>query len=660
MNNTAFPPLYNRKFSEKEQNIVNELEYYVFLGYTDKQIIAMACIKKYPLQEVQNLLPIVKDAMAGLFQRLRNTEANEENKEIMTLTEKAIKIESFSEEIKPLEIFPGLTPEEQAQKTSEIKNKTHKADSIIHYIPGVKKAINLIKDREDEGIAILLNAGEDFFYMFGHYIPEWSISTIENKIRVEKGLQQTIAFLKEKLILAKNGETTGDTTGDTVEDYEYAIKKYTKERDELFDSIVKSRENLDELIEKYYSSNYYQARTILDKSIYQDIENIYQEPENTFNVQDFAILYFFAKSKIAPDEEANLNTNQINTLKRIQKEINQYFLAHATENQTQCETFIKFMGDNILLPLPPGKQPATTPGSAHIPKKQGDRFPIISKYDINGEGNKSPEDIERGAYLASVLYSYYESERLKGNIEDGKIYIAEADFTNDLLGTFQSKTTALKRRENVESLLNIGMHTTGQIGDMLYPLLLPYGYNQKTKTYTLISPYAEERSKLVWNNTKTGKRGNPIYPDIPFCCESMLRENKYVQDLAYAIFSGMIDQAKYKEYHHTPAYLIMRNCEGALKKAMEDPEKTSSEKTAILRRTYSRFYKILEEKTRFFEYFLPYEDEEGNKIKPFFYMETTEGLSPFIKNPTPTYKKWREQTIRIRHGGKNKKFVRKN
>ena len=650
MGKFAFSQFYDYTFSKEEQNIANELEYYLLVGLTEKQTIATLCMKHYPLHEVEKLLPIVKSATDKALLQLKNVEPGSEEEE------KRKKLEQIYEEIKPLQIFPELTQEEQTRKINEIRNKTNKAESIINYIPGANRAIKLIQERGEEGIAILTRAGEEFFYMFAPYTPNWSIIKIEELIAKELMIRRNIARTELELSCAKNGEQTEDE----IHDCEYFIRIEKSEQRRISELITKSRENIDELIEKYYSSNYYQAQTILNESIYQDLENIYQEPKNTFNVQDFAILYFFAKTEIAPDEEANLNESQINNLKRTLKEINQYFLSHTTENKTQCEMFLNFMGNDILLPLPPGRQPTTSPGSAHVPKQKGSRFPVISQYDINGIINNNPEDIESGRFLASVLYSYYESQRLKGGIENGKIYIAEADFTNDLIGAFQKKTTALKRRENVKSLLDLGMHTTGLIGDTLYPLLLPYGYNIKTKTYTLISPYTEERSKAVWDNAIEGKRGKPIYPDIPFCCESILRENAYVQDLAYAIFSGMISQAKFKEYHHTPANLILKNCEGALKKAMEDPQKTSSEKTAILRRTYSRFYKILEEKTRFFEYFLPYEDEAGNKIKPFFYMNTTEGISPFIKNPTPTYKKWREQTIWIHHGGRNRKFVRMN
>ena len=637
-------PIYDRTFSEMEQRVIDQLEIYVFLGYTDKQIIAILCTKNYPQEEVETLLPVVKKAMENHFLQIERKSQNNKSKKQKEKTQ--IKIE-------PLELFPGLTQEEQTQKINELKDETRdRAEQVVKYIPGVKKAIELIQRMEDKGTNILLKTGEEYFSLYENYIPDWSINVIYRLIIKELNTRYRIEELKETLILATNRGAIED-----IEEDKKAIKRYSKKRAEICNIIAKERETIDERINSYYSSNYHQAQTILN-----NIPKYYQAPKGAFNVQDFALLYFFAINTIAPDAKANLQNAQINQLKSILTRIDTFFENHASENVTQCETFINFLANEITMP-PNGKiQAITRSRNAYIPIEPKNRFPEFSQNDIFGNPiNINEEETER---ILETINSYYE-KGVKTNLQkDGIIRMNMSQFFEDIISTPRKDETFEQWRTRAREKLIKLQTCTGTINGIDYFLLSPQYIDKKAGIISFRSPYTEKRHEITWSDAKKRKDGTLIDPHFPIFKEKFLRENRFVKELTCAILGKMIFSKNPYMYYYTPARLIRTpHLCPKLAAALDDPNKTSSEKTRILRDTYKRFYKILESKTYFYDYFLPIIfDTEGNKLPepqpPQFTMQNT--IKNIIESgtPWPTFKYWQDQIITITTGGKNPRFIR--
>ena len=643
--------------------------------------------------------------------------------------------------IKKLDLFPGLTKEEAKKRLESLADKDREqAAAVVHLIPAVQEIIKTIATRGEEGKIFLTEAGESFTSLLAPaYMPKWDIDAIRKKINGEQyarfmiaaaisGIKNVSSIISEEtakidtlsLDDTENPERAKETilsqlqfiTGAMFKTFEKMLMTFGERQSRLYAEIKEETQNIETLLNSYYDSAYFQAYTIA-KEI----------PVTSPELINLAMIYFFATSKIAPDETAPESTSIIKEgdayyLKSIVGKLNRFFSTYApnitpTESNRFYITFIDFIYNETTNKNPEISGVISAPGHAAIPFNPKYRYmPDLKKKDGYPEGY----DQILGERILNTLWPYYEKSTHSG-LAENLVSINKAEFIEQIIGK-QNNTIITNKpvkeweagekaslwnsqiTPTINALGKISAPVSEDTPEEVYGLLAFYGENLNTGNIKFISPWMIERSRAIHKEAKHAKRKNKVTgktetPEInPFASViiNITKETPYVRELTAAILAGAQYGIRFRNYPFTPARLIREECPRLYKAINEKP--TNKEKSLLLKRTFQRFYKIIEmpQKVAIYDYFLPItsitKDKDGKEItsniKPYFLMmnkktgkveHPTEKIHTIKKKnkktgeethiqikeiapPYPTYKNWDNVIIKFCHGGKNPDYKR--
>ena len=658
--------------SQTGNNMQNNIEKLLLYGFTEKQVKNMAILQGATAEEAEQ-------ETAAALKRISENIAD---------TKYINNIQETCDNTQELKLFPELTEEETREKLKSLLNEMQTEAALLCYIiPAVKKIIEILTDKGEAGKNLLINAGADFCEIIAPpYNPSWSIGNIFDKIVQEKNarvmIKTELLYLKKipdlmVLEMAKiadmatpDGQNPEETQKlffaklrDMIDAAQVSIKKNLIENGEiqarLYNEIKTAAANIESILNSFYDSAYFQAYNIA-----QTIPTTYKTAPNTYTIAELGLLYFFATSEIKPDEPQTAeNAAMIGSrLKKYITKIDKYFASHPEAINGAYSAFISFIYADVT------KNPqydtsnlisAASHPSSPLNKKY--RSTIANSLEEISQKDGTPQNFNKaaGARIVRLFASRYGKAQNLGYEPGDIVSIKTADIINTALGRPPKGTTS----EEWENQLTPIMDTLGHIRapvsrdnpDDEYTLLLVYGKNKKAGTTSLFSPWATERHKKIMKDTKKGKNGKNYNAWNRILTEDIIKENPLVIELIETITANMVNSAKYKKYAVNLAYLINTQCP-TIAAALAEIE-TSSRKTQLLKRTFSSFYKYIEKKSRFYEYFLPitYTKEDGTEIitPPIFTITNTVTGE---KTPYPKYKYLQDTELEIRHGGKNPKF----
>ena len=631
---------------------------------------------------------------------------------------------------KKVELFPGLTEDETKKRLESLADKEREqAAGVVHLIPAIREIIQTIATKGEEGKTFLTEAGEDFLSLLAPaYMPKWDINTILRKIDKEQDTRETIsiAIYGLKHVVGMEASEKARIKTDTFENAENPEKAnetalfqnvidsmrktletvlitFGERQSQLYAEIKAETQDIEKTLNSYYDSAYFQAYTIA-----KEIPTI--SPEIT----RLSLMYFFATSKIAPDEIAPENTVIIEEsdayyLRSIVKRLARFFSTYApditpTESNRFYTTFIDFIYNEITSKNPEVKGIITNPGHAAISIDAENRYiPNLRKYESIFPGYDG--EIAERFLLACAPY-YEKSHRI--GTEDAAVIIRSPELIERIIGKQSGiKTITVDNVENKEwTQGEKNQLWRGQISDTIYalpkifepitadatkgryPLLVLWGIHEEDDTVEIVSPWLLKRNEKIHNDAKRNRKNEEINPFITVIID-ITKETPFVRELTAAILSYAQSGQKYNNRQFVPARLIREECPRLYKAISEKP--TSSEKSLLLKRTFQRFYKIIEmpQKVALYDYFLPItKDKNGNEItpaiKPHFIMidkktggvyrptekihnvkrknkktgEETHIQIKEIAPPYPTYKNWDNVIIKFCHGGKNPNYIK--
>lgn len=697
--------------------------------YVTKGDIAQLLMRGFTPDQVKTWA-IFRGAEAGEAEKA----VTEAKKEIKEDFKRAKEHPESTFHVEKLELFPGLTEEETKKKLESLSDpEREQAAAGVRLIPAVQEIIKTIATRGEEGKILLVEAGENFLPLLAPaYFPKWDMDGIVKKINDEQHarimihatnsrLKDLLAFIKEETLKlnamtfedSEHPEKTKETilaqtiyiTSDIHKTLKNMLIKFGERQESLYKEIKEKTQNIADTLNSFYDSAYFQAYTIAKET-----------PANSPELTRLALLYFFATSKTAPDDIAPKNTQIIDVyyLRAIIKRLNRFFFTYAPsvtplESHKLYTTFIDFIYNETTNKNPEMSGLISRPGHAAVPLNSKYRYmPNLEKQDNFPDGYNQII----GERILNTLWPYYEKSTHIG-LAENLVSLNKAELVEQIIGK-QNNTiiTSEPGKEwkagekadlwnnqitpTIEALYKIKAPVSADTPQDIYGLLAYYGENVETGIIKFISPWMIERSHKIHENAKQTQRKNKITGKIetqeinPFATViiNITKETVYVRELAAAILAGAQAGVKYKNYQFTPARLIREECPQLYKAINEKP--TSKEKTLLLKRTFQRFYKILEmpQKVAFYDFFLPSisttKNEHTSTIKPHFLLtdkktgkteipvekiktitktnkKTGEKTKEQIKEyapPYPTYKNWDSVIIKLCHGGKNPDYKR--
>lgn len=546
----------------------------------------------------------------------------------------------FSKYPRPLPLIPGLSQEE-AEKTVYAPEK-ERAEYICHQLPAIIHNIQIISERGNKGYGFLKEHGAIFNTTENIYTPQWGTRYFSNIIKEE---QNRRLYLYMKLYEKAYKTIIRQAFLETEIDEMRKLRKHA----------ISELRKFPDSLNAFYNSAYFQAYTIA-----QAVPIKYQQKESDiYTIHEMSLLYFFATANLKPDEPASLTMSDEMKLTSIIQGMDNFFLQNSNNRKTQYATLISFINHNIrLLELPDEPQRIAIIPKTAAALSEPLRFPQIAMYDKSGNLLQATDETQRIIVNALQNY-YYAGAGVFKRPPERPITVKFRDFIKTITSRPPVNLTGNKWTSYARQTINEIQTLKGIIDGREYQLIGAAYYEPETDDFSFRSEYFQywyERlqktsKKLIDRETK---KEITIQPVIAFLHYDVAREKKEIQELAYEIFAKMQNSQAKKYYHYCPARLISKHCPALLAKINAAP--TSAKKTEIIRRAYQRFYKILKEKTDFYEYFLPPKDEKGSPKPLRFCMINTRTKKREYGEVYPTYKNWQYVTIEIEHGGRNPKY----
>lgn len=623
------------------------------LIYPKNVILALLELKGFSTERAAELLNAAKKINDDLQEEakrknLRPNKAERENQHIRTI-------------IKEIEATDKLGKEaESAIKLFDFNTERDAAEKVIACIPGIQTVIKNIEKNENAA-DIFIRAGEDFLKTETPPPPKWSRHYLNLLLHSEIKERAEIALFRAKIKERKANNTIYPVG------YEMDLVYHGEIQAAHYAKIKETITTAPEIIQSFYNTNYY---TIL-KHI-NDIPPSYNIPEGVFTMQEIALQYYFATT--ATDPCAQFTEISFQYIEDILDRISFFFATQSKKGESQYTTLIKFIKNETATLKQKDIQLLMPPGMTYTPLNKKYR-----NITITGLGG-TLLDQRLAARILGVLQAYA-FKWIRYNPEsDGVIRAPINQLIYDIFGKPVPDTNKkyptieqwnLQKLEFIRALVTLTapIDANSKVEEFLFGGI---SYDPETGIFAFRSPWMEKRYHLIQEEAITGKKRkelkqnsnkqneNKINPYIVIKLPEYHKENIFVTELADAIFTGLIKAQSLKMYRFNPYVLIKENCPQFY--AAIEAKKTSSEKTKLLRVTFTRFYKVLHTKTLFYKYLNPMtKDENGTPLKipqpPYFSMENPNNQkSEVIGKPTPTYKQWRNQIITIHHGGKNKKF----
>ena len=541
---------------------------------------------------------------------------------------------------RPLPFIPGLTDEAAEMKVYSPEKA--RAELVCNQLPAIIHNIQIISERGDKGFKFLKEHGQIFNTTEEQYSPTWGVHYFSNLIREEN--RRRLYFYMSLYGDAKKAEGENALSENALEEIRQ-IRKAT----------ISELRKFPGTLDAFYNSAYYQAYTIA-----QAVPVKHQQKESDlYTIQELSLLYFFATTDIKPDEPARLTMSDEIKLTSITQSMDNFFLQKPNNEETQYITLINFINHNIrLLELPDEPQRiAITPKTA-APLFEPLRFPQIAMYGKDGKLLQATNETQRIIVNALQNY-YYAGAGVFKRPPNRPITMKFRNFIKTITSRPPVNLTGDEWLDYARSMINEIQTLKGILNGREYQLIGAAYYDPETDDFSFQSEYfkcwyerLQETSKKIID--RETKKEIPIKPVIAFLHYDVAREKKEIQELAYEIFAKMQNSQAKKYYHYCPGRLIPEHCPtlwGRIQAA-----ETSARKTQIIRRAYQRFYKILKEKTDFYEYFLPPKDEKGSQKPLRFCMINTRTKKREYGEVYPTYKNWQYVTIEIEHGGRNPKY----